>query len=170
MKWINGCGDTTNTHGHAAPSFTTCVIRGKTDSHDVKFRVLTEFVRPLPGYRVNPPGGMRTRGGNWAISHAFHEADDSRMTRQIGSMEKNFEESYANSLAQPPVPRLRSAPIPEVAYEDHPYDRKITSTLLARLRDVRVVRCVELYAREHVGNSVDRDILAIREETIPTHI
>jgi hypothetical protein len=100
-------------------------VRGKTGSHDEQFRVLTEFVRPFPGYRVNPPGGVRARAGNWAISHNFHEADESHVTWQIVSMEENFADSYANSFVEPPVPRLRSAPIPEVAYDDHPYDREI---------------------------------------------
>ena len=62
-------------------------VRGKSGSHDEQFRVLTEFVRPFPGYRVNPPGGVRTRAGNWAISHTFQESEVSLVTRQIGSME-----------------------------------------------------------------------------------
>ena len=73
-------------------------VRGKSGSHDEQFRVLTEFVRPFPGYRVNPPGGVRTRAGNWAISHTFHESEDSLVTRQLGSMEENYADSYANSM------------------------------------------------------------------------
>jgi hypothetical protein len=127
-------------------------------------------VRPFPGYRVNPPGGVRARAGNWAISHNFHEADESRVTRQIGSMEENYAEPYVNSFVEPPVPRLRSAPIPEVVYDDHPYDREISSTLLARLREARVMRCVEHYARDNVDNSTSRDNLPIREGTLVTCI
>jgi hypothetical protein len=57
-----------------------------------------------------------------------------------------------------------------VTYEDHPYGWEITSTLLARLQEARVMRCVEHYASDHVGNSGGRDILPIREETIATCI
>ena len=145
-------------------------VRGKSGSHDEQFRVLTEFVRPFPGYRVSPPGGVRTRSGNWAISHTFHEAEDSLVTRQLGSMEENYADSYANSYVRPPVPRLRSAPIPEVAYDDHLYDREIPSTVLLKLREARVIRCVEHYASDNVANAGDRDDIPIREGTIVTCI
>jgi hypothetical protein len=50
------------------------------------------------------------------------------------------------------------------------YDREITNTLFARLREARVMRCVEHYARDHVGNLGGRIILPVREETIATCI
>ena len=100
----------------------------------------------------------------------FHETEDSRVTRQLGSMEENYADSYANSYVRPPVPRLRSAPIPEVAYDDHPYDREIPSTLFLKLLEARVIRCVEHYARDNVAHAGDRDDIPIREGTIVTCI
>ena len=85
-------------------------------------------------------------------------------------MEENYADSYANSYVRPPVPRLRSAPIPEVAYDDHLYDREIPSTLLLKLREARVIRCFEHYASDNVANAGDRDDIPIRDGTIVTCI
>jgi hypothetical protein len=55
------------------------------------------------------------------------------VTRQIGTMQENYADFYANSLSQPHIPHLQSSSIPEMAYTDHLYEREIPSTLLAKL-------------------------------------
>jgi hypothetical protein len=145
-------------------------LLGKTGSLEEQFRILPEFVRPFLEYRIPPHGATRTRIGNWPIRHTVHKVEESRVTRQRESMEDDYANPYADPYVRPPAPRLRSAPIPEVVSEDQTRVREITGTLLAKLREGRVDRCVQYYAREDLGISGNRENVPIREEAIVTCI